>query len=295
MTDKPLCPVCKSHQTHSVRLYRAQLAGSQTVFGGLSIWICEQCQMQFAWPVPSSDDLETYYRATYRAADAVHRLTPTLRQLSISRARAQLDFIFQSIDMKPKTRWLDIGSGYGFLLDEARRHRFTMLDAVEVDADSIARLKQQSYTIYNNVSDIPSQTRYDVISFSHLLEHLSDPIAFLDPIRNLLDKDGLVFCEVPNTTNLDAMPNDAPHLLFFMPDTLADVFERSSYTIVNVQRSQTPINKTNQLQSILNHLRLRIMPRLVSTLPRSLDRIIYREYYEQNDDGQVIRLVAKPK
>jgi SAM-dependent methyltransferase/GT2 family glycosyltransferase len=95
--------------------------------------------------------------------------------------------------------------------------------------------------------------RADVITLWHVLEHVPDPMSFLDEIRRALHSDGLLIGEVPNFASTlaqsdlrsweDATLSD--HWHHFTPTSLRSLFERVGYRVETIM----PITKRNYLSS----------------------------------------------
>ncbi|MDA1348936.1 MAG: class I SAM-dependent methyltransferase [Chloroflexi bacterium] len=83
--------------------------------------------------------------------------------------------------------------------------------------------------------------KFDVIALFHLIEHVEDPVGFVQALGPLLQQDGLVFIATPNLGSLTSrifgrrypgfVQHD--HLTFFVEDTLSDVLRRGGFDIVN--------------------------------------------------------------
>ena len=153
-------------------------------------------------PYPSNEQLTEYYNSTYRA---VRQEAPTSDYLKFMRARAkvQAEFIRQG---SGKTRFatvLDIGSGCGTLLAELQNDA-DHLEGWEPDVamsqyanDHFATTKIK----FTNDLFIPGKTeqKFDLITMSHVLEHVPHPGDFLAKLRtHHLAEGGLIFIEVPN-------------------------------------------------------------------------------------------------
>jgi len=290
------CPICWSNASVSVRPYRAGLPNSAKVFSGLSIQTCPTCSASFADPFPSKEALEAYYATDYRAADSWHRLPSEPGQWSGAyvRARSQFEFVSHQTKslLKPIKSWLDIGAGYGCLLDEARRQGIETTAAIETDQHSRGRLRRRGHQNYNSLSKV--KHKWDVISFSHFLEHLSSPPDFLQQIKDRLSDNGCVFCEVPNELHLQEAQNDAPHLVFFTLHSLSWLFHKIGFQVLTVQTCGKIIKGRGW--DTWTDISRRIAMRLFHTPPAWFDRAIHPHYrYSDKDDRAWIRLLARKR
>jgi len=278
-----------------VRPYRATLPRSAEAFAGLWVRRCRACSGCFADPPPEEEVLHRYYAADYRAEGSWHRLErePGGWDGSVARARAQYEFVLRQAALvrRPATiqSWLDIGAGYGFLLDEVRKGKIINTAAIELDEHSRARLARSGHGLYDALKQV--QGTWDVVSFSHLLEHLPAPRRFLSEIKPLLSNTGYVFCEVPNETYLDEATNDAPHLQFFTTDCIAHLFASDGFEVLDVETCGRKWKRGRA--EALGHLTRRLGMRLVTAPPRWLDRAVHPHFHYSQSGRQWIRLLAR--
>jgi SAM-dependent methyltransferase len=81
--------------------------------------------------------------------------------------------------------------------------------------------------------------RFDLVSLSHVLEHLPDPVGMLRQIReHLLSEDGLLLLEVPNFYAHDSY--ELAHLACYTPHTLKAVLHQAGYEVVHFERHGVP-------------------------------------------------------
>jgi 2-polyprenyl-3-methyl-5-hydroxy-6-metoxy-1,4-benzoquinol methylase len=72
--------------------------------------------------------------------------------------------------------------------------------------------------------------KFDLVSMMHVLEHLPDPVATLQQIReNLLDPEGVLLIEVPNFYVHDSY--ELAHLTCFTPNTLEQTLNQAGYRV----------------------------------------------------------------
>lgn len=138
-------------------------------------------------------------------------------------------------------RALDIGCGNGRLLDRIRRHGW---DVVGVDTSAAAaEAARQSFGITVHVGTLeeaPLEERsLDFVHMSHVIEHLSHPVATLRRVARLLRPGGRLYVETPNIESLAFRWTreywfglDAPrHLWLFGPATLRRALVECGFSI----------------------------------------------------------------
>ena len=131
---------------------------------------------------------------------------------------------------------LEIGSGRGqttFWLDQMG---FEVL-GIEPDRKNVSIVNQKlnnSKLIASTIEDFKNSDTYDVIWVSHVLEHLLDPIEFLQQIKVNLNEEGILFIEVPNCENLSMLKNSIiePHIWHFSRNSLQNICREVDFDIV---------------------------------------------------------------
>lgn len=285
------CPVCLARETAVVRLYRTGQTPSLSPFAGLSIRSCEQCHAAFACPFPEEDALEAFYAASYRAERGQSFVPwPSAWDGGSVRARAQVEFVMGHLNSVRS--WLDIGAGHGLLLDEARRRYIDRTGAIEPDRDCGGQIQEAGHRLYASLSEVRSS--WDMVSCSHVLEHLTNPRQFLRDVQGLLSEQGHVFCEVPNETHLAESLKDLPHLLFFTQSTLMRLFRESGMIIISMSNCGRSVPE-NWWGTIMTEGLRRASQRLFKRPPQWIDRLVHPhfDYHEDLSRGTWIRLLAR--
>ena len=118
--------------------------------------------------------------------------------------RAMLDREFRHLPPAPHGgRLLDVGFGDGGFLENARAAGW---DVVGVDPDPavVANARQRGLNVYQgSLETLDGQDgRFDVITMSHVIEHVHDPRATLQQAYRLLKPGGMLWLETPNIASL---------------------------------------------------------------------------------------------
>ena len=102
---------------------------------------------------------------------------------------------------------LDIGCGRGYFLSTATRHGF-QARGIDVSENAAHYAREQfglQVTTRNIQNLINHNTRFDVITLWHVLEHFENPFLQLTKIKSLLSRSGVCIIEVPNIHSLKFM------------------------------------------------------------------------------------------
>ena len=130
---------------------------------------------------------------------------------------------------------LDVGSGLG-VFPYVMKSKGYDVECVEENEDSIEFLNQIGIKAYSKKPD----SKYDIVSIIHVLEHIEDPVSFLKDLRKNMNK--WLFVEVPDAYEFDYLDKDhdefnSCHVKFYNRETLLDVLEQSGF-LVNMMVSK---------------------------------------------------------
>ncbi len=179
-------------------------------------------------------------------------------------------------------RLLDVGCGSGKELESFKELGWDVT-GVEMSpySASKARARLGCEILVGDFEEIPlDEQRFDVVRFSHSLEHLQSPRKALEKAFRVLRTSGLLWIEVPNAASLERRLFgahwycwDLPrHLYHFTPETLARLLSRTGFRAEKIKCDSRVQFFVESLANVLAH-RFGIRPRrtkLVSTIVRPL-------------------------
>jgi SAM-dependent methyltransferase len=175
----------------------ARPASTYAPRGDYGIATCERCGSGRTVPVPQPEELNAFYAKEY-SYDA-HLLISAEKRW---RARNILDTALPS----GARRVLDVGCMYGYLLDEAKARGVTDAIGVELSAGPAKAAVANGHRVFcgsiedfaNGQGEGKDPGKFDLIVAQHVLEHVPDPVGFLECARGLLAPGGKVCIAVPN-------------------------------------------------------------------------------------------------
>jgi 2-polyprenyl-3-methyl-5-hydroxy-6-metoxy-1,4-benzoquinol methylase len=172
----------------------------------------ERCGVVWLDPMPAADELFRAYRDYYThgnesARSTLFKFTKGLYRLAvdgflliagvpIERRRAALMFLG---DRSPGTI-LDIGCGQGTFLAVMAKRGWSVA-GVDFDIEAVAaarRLHGIDVRVGTVDTVVDTGSNFDVVTASHVIEHVPDPLEFLIQCRKLLRPGGCVVLRTPN-------------------------------------------------------------------------------------------------
>jgi SAM-dependent methyltransferase len=188
------CPLCGSG---SLEPY-----GGREHFGiPIFYWICTGCGMVCQGPRLAKAFLPEFYGTIYRKLhDGDERTTPEAIDLQERRGRRLLKLL---ADHRPSASFesvLDVGCSAGGLLQVARREfGARRLAGVELDLAYSEHARALGFDVVRSVEDYSTAgVSFDVITISHVLEHLYEPMEMIRQVARMLRPEGSLLVEVPH-------------------------------------------------------------------------------------------------
>ena len=143
---------------------------------------------------------------------------------------------------------LDFGCGIGGFLDCAKKSAATA-SGVELDLSLQESFENRDLKVFPNLlSAQKGKTKYDLITSFHVIEHLSNPISILKELAELLDENGEIIIEVPNSDdvlltlyNCKSFQNFtywSQHLFLFNSHTLARLIKQAGLKLTWIKHIQ---------------------------------------------------------
>jgi 2-polyprenyl-3-methyl-5-hydroxy-6-metoxy-1,4-benzoquinol methylase len=136
----------------------------------------------------------------------------------------------------------DFGCGEGLLMQEIKQ-ALPLLNVVGFDfniqgeASDITRIKCD-LNDFNDIKNTYNGTLFNLITSSHVLEHVINPVMFLHALKSRLHANGLIFIEVPDASachqNLQLHSNNlvhGQHIHYYTKDSLTIIAARAGLTL----------------------------------------------------------------
>ncbi len=215
------CFICKSNNINF--LLKPHRRGS--------IFRCNNCCNAFTYPSPQID----YERKQFNLKSEEEK------REYISYAQQLINFLMERIK---KGSLLDIGCGSGYLIEEANKLGFQG-EGLDPSYEAVKFCQRRNLEVRYGLLEekyYPSET-YDIVVASHVLEHVSDPIKFLNICRKILKKNGYLCLAQTNYTGMIPfvygrywegwVPNE--HLAHFSPFGIQFLLKKSGFKVKKIK------------------------------------------------------------
>lgn len=227
------CPVCENNIDEKifVREYFSKHSHKQ-----YHLYYCRFCDHMFWYP--GEVDRKLYESENFSSYAFLHRGIYRLRKV-------HEEFIKSLGDLEKyrNKKILDIGCGEGSLLKYLES---LGLDVYGIDIDSKSIDAAKKYNSLKNVYNMSVEEfvdyalknglRFDIITFFDVIEHNPNLLAFLDSVKKLLNKGGIIVGTVPNRDRFlaflrefDSLDFPPHHFHWFSKKSIQNMFIRLGF------------------------------------------------------------------
>jgi 2-polyprenyl-3-methyl-5-hydroxy-6-metoxy-1,4-benzoquinol methylase len=256
------CPLCGAS---------ASLSFDQREFRDhpVSNVICRHCGLVYQSPRMTEAQSQAFYQAEYRLLYQGQE-GPNPKDLAVQAARARATLEFSRRYISSTTRILDIGCSTGILLGQLRDHYHAQAVGIEPGNTYRQYAQSQGLEIFASLDELREKgdSRFSLVSMMHVLEHLPNPLAYLEDLRlQFLEPGGWLLLEVPNLFAHDCF--EVAHLVSFSAHTLTQLVHKAGYRVVKLRSHGLP-------RSRLIHLYLTLLAQPDTGAPASIkpDRLV---------------------
>ena len=156
---------------------------------------CRHCDVVYLDPLPTAGDLELLYEDSVQFSDS-HYTDP-------QQVEKILDYYGTSVRnlrLLPDSggRILEIGAGLAWVSRACKAIRPDVTTvAQDVSSECATHCAWVDQYFVGALESLPARGPYDLISLTHVIEHLADPEAMLRSVASLLTQDGKAFITAP--------------------------------------------------------------------------------------------------
>jgi len=197
---------------------------------------CQQCQLGILWPLPSPDEIQSYYSLGYYD---FNRHGQEGKGYSYARLLTRI---------KPKGSFLDVGCATGFFINGINNNCAWQVAGVEIGPAAAAYARDE---LGLEIKTGPlAEAKYpdasfDYVHVNNVLEHVTDPTALLRECRRVMKPDATLYLAIPNglidrqgyhnyysVTGQTGLSKDG-HLFFFSSESLKHLLSAAGLSIKN--------------------------------------------------------------
>jgi SAM-dependent methyltransferase len=147
-------------------------------------------------------------------------------------------------DLKINMRILDIGCGNGFFLKKMFEAGFTNVGGVEPSKDAAENADPEikgciDIRCFSEASHTPNS--FELVTVFHLLDHIHEPIEFLNNCRNVLNKDGVIVivCHDVDALSAKLLGERSPifdiqHTHLYSQKTIRMLLEKCGFEVMSI-------------------------------------------------------------
>ena len=232
------------------------------VFGFQSVVNCLSCGIGRAYPYPTREALDGFYeRGDYWSTTPVRRALMIHNKVQAwFRAKYVLNHVGKAT---PIRRVLDVGAGGGYIRDALvellgpGQFEYDFVESDPVMADKIMNAVSSVRASRKDIATLESDL-YDVVFVNHVIEHVSDPVEFLEVVSRAAAPGGYCYVEVPNRDD-QFKESVFPHTFFFDQNSLVGLGERVGLGITAVRSfGDRETARSGAGRSLLNRLKSRL-------------------------------------
>lgn len=197
-------------------------------------------------PMPSIEELKkNEYNDDYMAYH-----NDNLNKTSIT-ARRRLKRILKFFKVKEHVSLLDIGCSTGWFLKVAQDFGFEIagIELSEFAAKKANKLLDGDFVKTTALNETSFPTEYfDIIHSNQVLEHIQEPIEFINAQRKLLKKDGILVLGTPNMDSLSfklmrgewASLKKPDHLIMYNKKSIKYLLDKTGFEILSIYYTGMP-------------------------------------------------------
>lgn len=195
--------------------------------------VCKRCGLIYQNPKLEEKNLEEIYRHEFRSIEPPDYYL----QASSNEAMEKVNWIEGFLDSKGEAtrKVLDIGCSAGTLLQEFKRRKWQTF-GVEPNLIFAHYAKNNGIEVevgFFNKKTFDNQ-KFDLITTSHVLEHIPDPIGFLELAKRKLKREGYIFVEIPDIYRPDVF--GGAHFYVFSKNTLIRCLLNAGFKVVEFDK-----------------------------------------------------------
>jgi cyclopropane fatty-acyl-phospholipid synthase-like methyltransferase len=160
------------------------------------------------------------------------------------------------------SRLLDVGAGSGHLARSLEK-RLPGIEILCVEESESLRnqLGRQGFEVAANLDSISSNRSFDAVLLIEVIEHVPDPVGFLDHLRRHLDLEGRIFLTTPcgelrNGSRATNAYDTPEHVQFFTEKSLRLAIKKAGFRDIRYEYIEALYPRSTSALSLATYKRL---------------------------------------
>jgi len=152
----------------------------------------------------------------------------------VSHDKYLVDFASSHIKVGFNKKMIDIGRGKGSFLKtfKENNHHYDLF-GVEPILTQDDEILEPSNTYLGFLEESPYlKDKFDFISLINVLEHIENPVSFLNMVRKMMHLDSILLIEVPNFKNNKADILNIDHRIKYIKESISNLFNVIGFEII---------------------------------------------------------------
>ncbi len=237
------CPVCNSH--NELEMFYKE--------GGRYVK-CHDCAMVYLNPVFKDTALKDYYERNHAIQSEIVETDIDDFYINIySKGIGSIKNVYPNV-----SNILDVGCSSGVFLDIAQVKGLETY-GVELNKTEVLLAEKKDHKVYNDLlENISFDNKFDAITMWDVFEHLKNGKFYLNIMKNLLSKGGIIFLQIPSSDSLAAkilqekcnMFDGLEHVNLYGIDTISRLSDECGLKVLDIQ---TVISEIGVINNYLNY------------------------------------------
>ena len=247
MSNKNKCMICDHDKFDFIHSLRDDT--SRNAFQ------CNRCGFIQIQPLPTEEEDEEFYKNGLMYGNTLNHSELYKNNLNIAeRMRSWSEYQARKLSPFLHEDWkiLEIGSAFGWLVEFLHNKGYD-IEGLEINGDYRDIYRERtgkelfSFDILEDSKDIREREEaYDCLLLFHVLEHIRNPVGFVNSATKLLKPGGIIYIDVPNNDDYmmkinkeyEAFHYVRAHLSYFSPKTLAKLLKMCNYNNIQIIGNQ---------------------------------------------------------
>ncbi len=192
--EYPNCPLCQSEQRED----------KYVKFGLHKIVRCCLCQAYYLYPRLTEDAMRRVYLQDDYFEGGQTGYSDISYAFQEKALRATFRRLMRSLEKRGLTggSLLEIGCGYGFLLEEAKEF-YSLRVGTEFSSRGAQIASTKADKIFEGgLEMLPLDLKFDCVIATHVIEHVYDPLEFIKSLINHTNRHGKIVLAAPDMNGL---------------------------------------------------------------------------------------------